>query len=136
MYFLFNFLLLNFFLIHSSFTSPIITVPGCKEVCSHLSTFKEPTFTMSIWTIICQDMVCVIKSRGYSRHEIPRNMSDKETPKVFFDLKLLKLTGVNFNEDSLDIGLWVGMEWEDMNLSMCNCRNEEGDRTAVLEGGG
>ena len=125
MYFLLNFLLLNFFLIPNSFTSPIITVPGCKKVCSHLSTFKEPTFTMSIWTIICQDLVCVIKSKGYSRHEIPRNMSDKETPKVFFDLKLLKLTGVNFNEDSLDIGLWVGMEWEDMNLSMCNCRNEE-----------
>jgi hypothetical protein len=52
-------------------------------------------------------------------------MSEKEEPKVYFDLKLLKLTGVNFNEDSLDIGLWVGMEWEDMNLSMCNCRNVE-----------
>ena len=41
------------------------------------------------------------------------------------NLKLLKMTGVNINEDSLNIGQWVGMEWEDMNLSMCNCRDNE-----------
>ena len=35
------------------------------------------------------------------------------------------MTGVNINEDSLNIGQWVGMEWEDMNLSMCNCRDDE-----------
>ena len=35
------------------------------------------------------------------------------------------MTGVNINEDSLNIGQWVGMEWEDMNLSMSNCRDEE-----------
>ena len=35
------------------------------------------------------------------------------------------MTGVNFNEDSLNIGQWAGMKWEDMNLSMCNCRDKE-----------
>ena len=44
-------------------TSPphIITVPGLKKVHYHLSMFKEPTITMSNWTII--------KSYRYSWHE-------------------------------------------------------------------
>ena len=119
------------FLTPSISPSQIATIPDCKKVCSHMYEFKQPNFTMSIWNVNCQDMVCVLKSKRYSKYQIPKKPADEHmvhtTPIVDFDLRLLKLTGVNFKEDTVDIGLWVGMEWEDPNLSMCNCKDEESE---------
>jgi len=43
------------------------------------------------------------------------------SPEVFFDTKLLKLTGIKMDKDELDIGLWVRMAWHDPRLKLCGC---------------
>ena len=124
-------------LFHISNSSTFPSLPVCEKVCQQFSISKQPRFSFSIWTVLCQEEMCVTKSKAYSRFEIPRNLTNRhhQAAIVRVDLKLLKLTGINFDEDSLDIGLWVGMEWEDMNLSVCDCSDQ--NRTQIdmdLEG--
>ena len=65
------------FLTPSISPSQIATIPDCKKVCSHMYEFKQPNFTMSIWNVNCQDMVCVLKSKRYSKYQIPKKPADE-----------------------------------------------------------
>ena len=44
---------------------------------------------------------------------------------VHFNVELSKVTNVNFKDNTMDIALWFGMTWEDANLHMCNCRDDQ-----------
>ena len=103
--------------------------PDCKQICNHMTSYYEHDFntTMSGWTwnVTCQDRVCVAKSLKYSKNEIPRSKSVGSTPTVHFDVDLSKVTNVNFKVNSMDTALRFGMTWEDANLHMCNCRDDQ-----------
>ena len=95
--------------------------PDCHDVCQQFSLKRKPSFTFFLWKVTCQEGMCLIMSTEYSKELMPEGEGTHKTLTVLFDLKLLKLTGANYEEDSLDLGLWVGLEWKDMNLHICDC---------------
>jgi len=123
------------FLMPSTSSSVSVHAPDCQDVCQHFLLERKPSFKIFMWKVTCQEGMCLVMSNDYSKDVMPEGEGDHKTLNVLFDLKLLKLTGANFDEDSLDLGLWVGMEWKDKDLSICDCTGLNRSETDMnLEG--
>ena len=99
----------------------------CPDVCHHTHTMEDTThFTMEGRKVRCEDQMCAVMSTNYQKFTAPTKDQYEEN-QVTFDAKVLKLTGLDTKSNRLDLGLWVGMEWREPSLQLCDC-SEAGDR--------
>jgi len=106
---------------------PLPSKPDCKDVCNHMASKNKQNFTMSLWNVVCQDKVCVGKSKKYLKYEVPKSQNEKSTTTVHFDIDVFNVTHIDIYKDTMSIAVRLGMRWEDAGLHMCNCRDEEED---------
>ena len=79
---------------------------------------EKPFFSFSIWNVTCQNDMCLVKTRWYSRVVIPTD--DPDNFVIKYDMRLNGFEARSLSHFP-DLEMWLGMFWVDGNLQMCDC---------------
>ena len=102
--------------------------PECEDVCARLEVNPKPFFAFNIWNVTCQNQICIVQTRWYSKTVIPSKNPENFTVK--YDIHVSDIEGIDI-ETHPQIHFWIGFLWRDENIRMCDCSGLDRTETAM-----